>query len=86
MLPFDVLDECLSVDGIIAALEKLEESMDWWQSVQLTAFVLVVSQPLPVRYLTGWMLLLVLRWHCVQFTELLCSSRFFIVAFVPVMP
>ena len=86
MLPFDVLDECFSVDGIIAALEKLDESMDWWQSVQSTAFVLVVSHPFFVRYLTGWILLLVLRWHSVQFTELLCKSRFFIVALEPVIP
>ncbi len=70
--PFVLLDECLSVAGIIGAAVK-SENVDWWHVVQLTAFVLTVFHVVSAcKYLAGWILLLEFRWHEVQLTVLLC--------------
>ncbi|PKL53345.1 MAG: hypothetical protein CVV36_07550 [Candidatus Methanoperedenaceae archaeon HGW-Methanoperedenaceae-1] len=55
--------------GTRGALLKLVKPEFWWQVVQLTALVLMAAQfePSCWRYLTGWMLAEVLRWHWVQF-------------------
>ncbi len=63
ILPFVVFAECLSVAGIIGAFVN-PENEDWWQVVQLTAFVFAVSHVVSAcRYLAGCILLLVFRWH-----------------------
>ncbi len=55
--------------------------------MQLTALVFTVFQVLLMfwRYLTGWMLLLVFRWHDVQATVPLCCDLLLNVA-VPLAP
>jgi len=75
--------------GIFGAVLKLVKPEPWWHVVQFTApvFVVLKFDPSCCKYRTGWMLLLVLRWHWVQFNalaeELLCCSKLFMVADPP---